>query len=61
MLKVICSVVRQENPIFSLATWREVIETFKLHPIESCEVANPVTGEPMTLNDPSGTRGAYDR
>ena len=29
-----------------------MIEAFKLHPIESCEVTNPFTEEPMTLGDP---------
>jgi hypothetical protein len=50
MLKVIGSIERLENPKVSLATWREVIEAFELRPIESCEVANPYTGEPTTLN-----------
>jgi hypothetical protein len=52
MLKTIGSIARFEDPMISLETWREVIEAFKLRPIESCEVANPFTGEPMTLNDP---------
>ena len=52
MLRVISSIVRQENPMISLATWREVIEAFELRPIESCEVVNPFTEEPMTLNTP---------
>jgi hypothetical protein len=52
MLKVIGSIARLENPKVSLATWREVIEAFELRPIESCEVANPFTGEPTTLNTP---------
>ena len=36
----------------SLATWLEVIEAFDLRPIESCEVANPFTEEPTTLDTP---------
>jgi hypothetical protein len=52
MLKVIGSVVRSEDPMISLATWRDVIEAFGLRPIESCEVVNPFTGAPMTLDTP---------
>jgi hypothetical protein len=52
MLKVIGSIEMPENPMVSLATWREVIEAFELRPIESCEVTNPFTGEPTTLNTP---------
>ena len=29
----------------------EVIEALDLHPIESCEVVNPFTGEPTTLDN----------
>jgi hypothetical protein len=52
MLKAIGAIALPENPKVSLATWREVIEAFDLRPIESCEVVNPFTEEPMTLNTP---------
>lgn len=51
MLKVIGSIARPDDPEVSLATWREVIEALDLHPIESCEVVNPFTGEPTTLDN----------
>jgi hypothetical protein len=52
MLKCVGSIERDEDPTISLATWQEVIEAFELRPIESCEIVNPFTKEPMTLNDP---------
>ena len=52
MLKVIGSIARPDDPEVSLATWREVIEALDLHPIESCEVVNPFTGEPTTFDNP---------
>lgn len=52
MLKLIGTIAWQENPTVSLATWREMIEAFELRPTESCEIANPFTGEPTTLNTP---------
>jgi len=51
MLKVIGSIARPDDPAVSLATWREVIEALDLHPIESCEVVNPFTGEPTTFDN----------
>lgn len=52
MLKAIGWIGLSEDPMVSLATWREVIEAFDLRPIESCEVVNPFTREPMTLDFP---------
>jgi len=52
MLEVIGSISRPDDPEVSLATWREVIEEFELRPIESCEILNPFTREPSTLNVP---------
>lgn len=50
MLKVIGSIERPDDPRISLAIWREDIQEFQLHPIESCEIDNPFTGESTTLD-----------
>jgi hypothetical protein len=52
MLKCVGSIERQEDPTISLTTWQELIGAFELRPIESCELINPFTNEPTTLNDP---------
>lgn len=52
MLELIGSIERCEDPIFPLATWREVIEAFALLPIESFQSTNPFTGQPITFDTP---------